>query len=501
MGVAQSIAALLGISTFQSSDSRDGLRLDDSSVVSMREAWGGQLSPIPFTQTRWFQKDLEIAQQQADAGVLQVAGQLWNASKRDGVVAGVLSTRTNGLVRLPKIFRGESEYVDELKAGHDSIRSVFDEIHPPAELAMIAEDGIGLGVAVGELVPVVGRDYPVLVRLPPENLVYYWSKNRWYYRSIAGLIQIVPGDGRWVLHLPGGRYAPWQNGIWRAVGRAFIQKEHALLCDLNWQGKLANPARIAIAPAATTDEQLGSWFQKVAAWGLNTVFGMKPGWDVKLLESNGRGHESFGESVSRAEREMIIAIAGQEVTTTGGAGFSNANIHSAIRSDLIKATADALAYTINSQTIPPWVINKWGESALANSPCVEWDVTPARDKNSEATAAVTTTTALSKAIEIAESMGIVATASSMKAALQYSTGVEFVDAPKSEVVVAKLDLAPTDIAMTVTVDEVRASQGLPPLADTEKGSMLVSDLKEQAKANQQPNPEGSNGPEVQEAAA
>lgn len=171
MGVPQSIAALLGISAFQSSDCRDGLQLDDDAVVSMREAWGGQLSPIPFTQTRWFQKDLEIAQQQSDAGVLQVAGQLWNASKRDGVVAGVLSTRTNGLVRLPKNFRGNSTYVDELQAGHDSIRLVFDEIHPPAELAMLAEDGIGLGVAVAELVPVVGRDYPVLVRLPPRT----WS--------------------------------------------------------------------------------------------------------------------------------------------------------------------------------------------------------------------------------------------------------------------------------------------------------------------------------------
>lgn len=480
MGVPQSIAALLGISAFQSSDCRDGLQLDDDAVVSMREAWGGQLSPIPFTQTRWFQKDLEIAQQQSDAGVLQVAGQLWNASKRDGVVAGVLSTRTNGLVRLPKNFRGNSTYVDELQAGHDSIRSVFDEIHPPAELAMLAEDGIGLGVAVAELVPVVGRDYPVLVRLPPENLVYYWSKNRWYYRSIAGLIQITPGDGRWVLHVPGGRYAPWQNGIWRAVGRAFIQKEHALLCDLNWQMKLANPARIAIAPTATTDEQIGAWFAKVAAWGLNTIFGMKPGWDVKLLESNGRGHESFGEAVKRAEREMIIAIAGQEVTTDGGAGFSNANIHSAIRSDLIKATADSLAYTLNSQTIPSWVLSKWGEEALANSPCVEWDVTPARDKSSEAQSAIAVATALDKSITVAERIGLVPTLASMRDVLQKSTGVEFIVAPKSEVTVAKLDLAPTDIAMTVTVDEVRASQKLAPLPDG-KGSMLVSELKEQQK--------------------
>lgn len=454
--------------------------VDSQTVDNIREQWGGQLAPIPYTQVRWFQKDLENAQYEADTGIMSTAAKLWSASRRDGVVSGVLSTRTNGLVRLPKLFRGGGEMVNALELGHTSIRSVFDEMFPPAELAMLCEDGIGLGVGVAELVPVQGRDYPVMVRQPPENLVYYWSKNTWYYRSIAGLIQITPGDGRWILHLPGGRVAPWQNGIWRAVGRAFIQKEHALLCDFNWQGKLANPARIAQAPSGATEEQIHAWFQKVAAWGLNPVFGMKPGWEVKLLESNGRGHESFGEAVRRAERDMIISIAGQEVTTDGGAGFSNANIHSAIRSDLIKATADALAYTINTQGIPPFVVQRWGESALAKSPCVEWDVTPSKDKNGEAQAMLATATAFDKTIEVAERVGLVPVIADMKNSLQRATGVEFAVAPKAEAKTAKLDLAPTDIAMTVTVDEVRVSQGLDPLPNGE-GAILVSKLKEQQK--------------------
>jgi phage gp29-like protein len=472
---------MMGITSYQDVERRDGAQLTDPTVDALRAQWGGQLAPIPFVQTRWFQKDLEFAQQQADAGSLQTAAQLWNSGKRDGVVAGVLSTRTNGLVRLPKRFRGGPDMVRELELGHDSVRSVFDEMHPPAELAMLAEDGIGLGVGVGELAEVQGRDYPILIRLPPENLIYYWSRNRWYYRSVAGLVQITPGDGRWVLHLPGGRVAPWQNGIWRAVGRAFIQKEHALLCDLNWQGKLANPARVAYAPAGSTDDQISSWFAKVAAWGINTVFGMKPGWDVKLLESNGRGHESFDTAVKRAEREMIIAIAGQEVTTDGGAGFSNANIHSAIRSDLIKATADALAYTLNTQSIPQWVERRWGEEALANSPCVEWDVSPARDKNSEATATMTTASAIDKSVQIAERVGLVPNVLSFKIAIEKSTGIDFELAPAGEVEVAKLDLAPADIAMAVKVSEVRASQHLPPLHD-ERDDMMLSELKEKAKA-------------------
>lgn len=403
------VAALLGVSAYQRSNDTSDLSLDSRSVVAIRETMGGQLAPIPYTQVRWLLKDLELAQLDADAGIMAHAARLWSASKRDGVLAGVLSTRTGGLVRLPRKFRGDPEVVAALEIGHESVRSVFDEMFPPSELAALADDGIGLGIGVAELVPVQGRDYPVMVRLPPENLIYWWARNQWYYRSAAGLIPITPGDGRWILHVPGGRIAPWQFGVWRAVGRAFINKEHALLHDQNWQAKLANPARVAYAPAGTTDEIAQSWFRKVMAWGVNTVFGLKPGFEIKLLESNGRGHESFDKTVIRSEREMIIAIAGQEVTTTGGAGFSNANIHSAIRKDLIKATADALAYTINTQGLPSWVVSRWGLDALATSPCIEWDVTPPSDRSADAQALVALSTALNGLLDVcvkAQSLGV-----------------------------------------------------------------------------------------------
>lgn len=404
MKLGDVLRSLLAFSTYQRRP-LGGPELSSAQVEAVREQLGGQLAPPPATQTRWYLSDLEAAEHSADAGNLASAARLMRSARRDGIYAGVLSTRTGGLVRLPKKFRGRADIVSALEVGHQSVRSVFDEMFPPAELALLAADGLEIGVGVGELVPVEGRDFPVFVRLDPEFLMYRWAENRWYYRSVAGLLPITPGDGRWVLHTPGGRMSPWQHGIWRAVGRAYIRKEHAALHKDNWEGKLANPARVAVAPTGAGEAQQESWFRRVMAWGVNTVFGLTPGYDVKLLESNGRGWESFNKTITDQNEEMIIAVAGQTVTTAGGAGFQNSDIHKSIRADLIKETADGLAHTINTQGLPAFVLERWGEEALANPVVVEWDVTPPKDRNAEATAMVSVSNAIKGLTEALEQHG------------------------------------------------------------------------------------------------
>ncbi len=330
------------------------------------------------TQTRWLLSDLETAILTSDRGNMRVAGRLWKSIRRDGVVHGVLSTRTEGLVQLPIRFRGSDP---DLVA---SLESEFRTVFPSAELALLSADGRGLGLGVGEFVQANGARLPVLRRLDPEALLYQWSEDRWYYQTIRGLVPVNPGDGRWVLHCPGGSVQPWTQGLWMALGRAFIAKEHAYFYRENYSSKLANAARVAVAPQGASEEQKQSWFRKVMAWGVNTVFGMTPGYDVKLLESNGRGYEVFRETIEDCNQEIQITLAGQTVTTDGGTGFSNADIHKAIRADLIQADADALAATINAQGIPVWANERFGAGALDAGLGVSWDVTPPKEQNAEA---------------------------------------------------------------------------------------------------------------------
>lgn len=385
------LRALLSVSAF--ADQTPVHTVDEERVKSIREALGGNLSPLPTTRTRWYLADLEQAVRAADVGDLGTVGQLWRAMRRDGTLSGLLSTRTDGLVRLPKRFYGNAEQVSMLEP-RNGTRSIFDEMFPPQELSALAADGVVCGVAIGELLPVPGRDFPVLKRLDPEFLRYRWNEGRWYYNSLAGPLVVTPGDGHWVLHIPGGTVTPWANGLWQPLGRSWINKEHALMHRANYSAKLANPARVAKAPIGATEAQRAGFLSRVIAWGINTVFELPPGWDVALLESNGRGYEVFQAEIDTSDKEMILALAGQTVTTDGGAGFANADIHKSIRADLIKATADGLAYTINTQGIPPWVVSHWGVEAIDDRAIVEWDVEPAKDRLQEANSLIAVANAI-----------------------------------------------------------------------------------------------------------
>ena len=506
MGIRDRVAALLGISAFRGAPDTIQPSIDSKEVDAIREAHGGQLALTPQSQTRWYLRDLEAAELAADTGDLSFAARLMRSARRDGIYGGVLSTRTGGLVRLTKRYRGDPEIKDALDVNDDETRGIFDEMFPATELALLAADGFELGVAVAEMVPVVGRDFPVMVRLDPEWLWYRWNDNRWYYRSIAGMLPIVPGDGRWILHMPGGRVSPWQHGAWRAIGRAYIRKEHAAFRKDNWEAKLANSARVAVAPQGASETQKDSWFRSVMAWGVNTVFGMTPGYDVKLVESNGRGYESFQQTISDQNDEFKMSVAGQLVTSDGGAGFQNSDIHKSIRADLIKETADGLAHTINTQGLPQYIIDHFGEEALFPGSAVEWDVTPPKDRNAEAmgmqtaAGAISSLTSslathglkldaramaiqfgipidedededgldallfdvsLSAGLELASQVGLQPTEEAVRSIVERA-GIELEDIPTTQAANVAIPLAPTDIAKVVRVDEARASINLTP---------------------------------------
>lgn len=391
MAVADSLAkvilAIRGVSTYSPPEG-PGVELDSAGVKAARESLGGNLEPIPQIKTRWYMRDIERAQKMAQNGDLKQVGQLSEAMRIDGVVKGLASART-AFVDYPKRFYGNPEIIQALQSKNWSDRDVYREMIPSAEARLMAWDGENCGVAIGEMRPVEGRSFPVLVRLYPQNLWYFWPRNTWYYRSVAGLITIHPGvpnaDGGWfVLHTPGGRNTPWNNGLWQTAGRSFIGKNEALFARQSYLNKHAHPLRVGEFALGSSEGEQRSFVRGLIEWALNSVAALPAGWKVSLVESNGQGIKVYADALKTFNEELATAICGSSVMLQGTAGFSNMDAFKMVASDLMQTSASGWDHTENTQILTPWIGRTWGLEDVLNATTVETDITPPKDQVVEA---------------------------------------------------------------------------------------------------------------------
>jgi len=464
-------AQLVGKSVYEGFVSPPGFRADSTIVETVRKLFGGNLQTLASTRLEWVLEDVDIASQAADWGDLEPAAQLCRAMRRDAVISGLQTTKNGGILRLPRIWTGSERVIDELEKAESGIRT-FDLLCPPSELKQLADDADFLNVAVGELVPVQGRAYSVLERKDPKDLFYLWPFNCWILRTAAGIVPITPNDGRWVLHLSGPRVTPWQFGKWHPAARVWVRKESNQALKDNWAFKLANAARVAMAPQASTEKGRQNWFQQVADWGINTVFSAIPGYEVKLIESNGRGWEGFDSSIKECNEAFMIQFAGQLVSVTGGTGFSSEDLYASVRYDLIEDTAVPLAHTISTQIIP-WFTEWMFPDEAEESPGFKYDVRRPTDLSAEASIYTALGSGVQQLEEAATKKGLDLNVAKIFAHF----GLDVTRKPKADVPAVRLTLAPTDLAKVVTVDEARVSQGLPPIGD-ERGKLTIQELTE-----------------------
>jgi len=104
------------------------------------------------------------------------------------------------------------------------------------------------------------------------------------------------------------------------------------------------------------------------------------GWQVKLLESNGRGFEVMQADIETCNKEFATCVLGNTVMLDGGVGFQNADIFRMMSENLIRQTAESLAHVINTQGLPGFIVRRWGIEALRNAVAVEYDTTAPQDK-------------------------------------------------------------------------------------------------------------------------
>lgn len=418
------------------------------------------------TVAEWTPDQVRAALRSADDGSLERPADLVEAIMGDDRVQGVLSTRTHGLLGLPMQFYGADEQVSCLEgttasAGQPATPGDWAKMHPEPELAQLAAWGILLGVGLGERVPMADReigqrDTPRLKIWHPRWLRQEQSTGKWFLTTADGIEEIHPGDGRWILYMPYGSSRPWAHGAWRPIAFAWCLKQFALHDRARHSEVQGGAARVGIAPQGAKEASRKKFLSDLRSMGRNAAFVLPDGYDYKVVEAAARTYEIYGAQIDWADRAIAIVLAGQFVTTEGTKGFSNGQIHSAIRYDLIRFTAESLGTCLSEQSVSFWSMVNFGSVDLA--PWVRWDVSIPEDKKTTAEAYGALGDALTK-------LSSLTVYGKRPAALELCSkfGLPLEDLPASMTKAPSIALAPTDLAVVIFVNEARASAGVGPM--------------------------------------
>ncbi|MFT3773003.1 MAG: hypothetical protein QM820_47070 [Minicystis sp.] len=306
-------------------------------------AYGIQRRPL-YVSTRYQPRDRDEILAACESGQLLRLAFFLDFLKQDGLVSGLMGTRTGGLLRQPVLYSGDPFLVEQLKGvepTYDDSGLVVDpgkpglwqRMVPTAELSKILSDGLLAGVGVGELVA-DETGLPVLRHLDLHWVRYDYQLDRWIYQGPGGTYEIVPGDGRWVLFTPKGQRRPWIHAAWFPLAYPVISKAGTALDRLRWQGQLADPLKVIESSKASSPRMRDYLLNFIKEkWRRSPGIVTLPDEKVYLVESNGRGFDVFSDAEDRADREIQYILSGQTVTGDGNKGFSTGDIYEAIKND------------------------------------------------------------------------------------------------------------------------------------------------------------------------
>lgn len=337
----------------------------------------------PISRNEWEVGDDIVALGLAEQGQLQLAVQLCEAMLADGVVSGLLDTRSSGLLKLPVKVTGDEELVAELtgvtKTNQDTKSGLLWRMFPQSTLARIIQFGIMLGAGIGYFVQGPDDPCPVLHVIEHQFLVHRRDSDghyHLYYRTAAEEVEIIPGDGRWFVFAPYGLQRFWVYGKWRAVGRFWLLKNASVEQRETWGNRLARGIQWVVAPSSSNEDERNAITEFLSSVITPPVITMLQGWEMKVHDVQGRGFEVWKDGKDDSNDEIRMALSGQLVTSGGRSlGFGSGNIFADIAQTLIDSNAESLAESVHHHGLEPWADRR----GLCG-PWVEWDTVPPQDK-------------------------------------------------------------------------------------------------------------------------
>jgi phage gp29-like protein len=230
-------------------------------------------------------------------------------------------------------------------------------------------DGIAKGYAVGELIwDTAGSEWrPAQVLIRPQAWFQFAKADGRTLRLRDGTsngAELTPYA--FVTHIPELKAGlPIRAGLARAAAWSYLFKALALKRWVISAEIFGMPVRLGRYPAGTGEGDIDILFRAVRAIGTDASAVFPDSMQIELKESKGAAGTDIQERLCRyLDSQVSKAVLGQTMTTDDGSSKSQAVVHNEVRLDLLAADARALARTLNTQVVRPWVDLNWGPQAV-----------------------------------------------------------------------------------------------------------------------------------------
>ncbi len=336
-------------------------------------------------------------------GAFTQPAMLAEAMGRDDRIAAALRTRTQGLFGSPRNILPAQDNAKAEKVAEE-LEQQWSQIFPDAQIEQVFWWGVHFGFGLAEIIweRDSGAWTPRLKFWHPQFAWWNWGPRHYFVTTQdAGTIEILPGDGNWLVYSQGGYYRGWMTGLIRSLAVPWLIRQWAYRDWARASEVLGLGIKKATVPSTATADDKDQFFASLQSLGNESLVVLpqmddgKGGFGFefeKSVSSEGQA-AAFKELIGKTEDSIAIAVLGQNLTTeVHGGSRAAARVHNEIRLDYRRADARSLADAIRSQVLRPWAAYNFGDPELA--PRVEWDVEPEDDRQAAAQALATLATAV-----------------------------------------------------------------------------------------------------------
>jgi hypothetical protein len=371
--------------------------------------------PSVTSLSKWTIDGINCALEEHDQGYFYTSAQLVDGLlRRTGRYQTAMMSRIRGVLGLPFRMDPAKEPGDVGKrrgAKQQRIarewedqwgRSVFVRQRGRAALdesaiGQVMHAGLSLGAGLAQVIPEArgagggSRWWP---RLQPWSSQWlHWrddTKTYWVHTN-EGPVEIIPGEGKWLLYTPYGYEGGWLDAPVRSLAHV------CLISSWNWRDwarfseKHGLAMLLAKIPSGVDekDKTYRAFLGSLRKLGRETTIlapqGDKPekSYSAELLEAKADTSRTFRELKSFCDSEITLVIKGENLTTEVKEGsFAAAKEHGGGKQDVLEADVDGFCTPMRDQVVAPYTAYNEGNAELAPWPVL--DYAPPEDKKQRA---------------------------------------------------------------------------------------------------------------------